>query len=45
MYVPAIVKPLIRVVGDVGLTTVVVVGLLGSAVHVPVPIAAMVAEE
>ena len=44
-YVPATVKPLIDVVGDVGATNAVIAGLLTIAVHVPIPVAAIVAVE
>jgi hypothetical protein len=42
---PARVKPLMTVVGEVGLTMVVMAGSLPIAVHVPVPVAAIVAVE
>jgi hypothetical protein len=39
------VNPLILVVGEVGVAITVVAGLLAIAVHVPVPVAAIVAVE
>ena len=42
---PGSVKPVISVVGDVGVTMTVVAGLPAKAVHVPVPVAAILAVE
>jgi hypothetical protein len=43
LYEPAVVKPVIVVVGDVDVVIVVVAGFPVTAVHVPVPVAAIVA--
>jgi hypothetical protein len=44
LYVPAALKLCITVVAEVGVVIVAVPGLLASAVHVPAPVAAIVAD-
>jgi hypothetical protein len=44
LYVPAELKVVIVVVGEVGVVMVAVPGLPVCAVHVPVPVAAIIAE-
>jgi hypothetical protein len=45
LYTPATVKPLIRVVGEFDEVKEVVTGLVDNAVHIPEPVAAIVAVE